>query len=82
MREIPSVRRQWKMFKQQLAEAGLDRRDLVLAQAAFYAGVRVTWKILGYLVDEDEPEELERLIRKKAREVYAIQGLAPRKVRH
>jgi len=82
MRDIPSVRRQWKMFKRQLAEAGLDRRELVLAQAAFYAGVRVTWKILGYLVDEEEPEELERLIRKKARGVYAIQGLAPRKRRH
>jgi hypothetical protein len=72
----------WKMFKQQLAEAGLDRRDLVLAQAAFRAGVRVTWEIFGYLVDEEESEELERLIKKKAREVYAIQGLAPRKVRH
>jgi hypothetical protein len=82
MRDIPSVRLQWKIFKRQLAEAGLDRRDLVLAQGAFYAGVRLTWKIPGYLVDEEEPEELERLIRKKAREVYAIQGLAPRKPRH
>jgi len=83
MREIPSLRRLWKSYKRELISLGeLDRRDLVLAQAAFYTGVRITWKLLGYLVEDDDPEELERLIRKKAREVYAIQGLAPRKVRH
>jgi hypothetical protein len=55
---------------------------LILAQSAFYTGARVTWKVLGYLAEDDEPEALIRLIEKRAREVYAIQGYAPRKRRH
>lgn len=83
MREIPSLRRLWKSYKRELiALRELDRRDLVLAQNAFYTGVRITWKLLGYLVEDDEPEALERLIRRRAREVYALQGFAPRKRRH
>lgn len=83
MREIPSLRRLWKGYKRELMKMGeLDRRDPVLAQAAFYTGVRVTWKILGYLVEDDKPEELERLIRTQARRVFAIQGYVPRKRRH
>jgi hypothetical protein len=83
MREIPSVRRQWKWFKTELMkEPDLSPRELVLAHVAFFTGVRVTWKILGYLVEDDEPEELMRLITKHARQVFAIQGCVPRKRRH
>ena len=63
MRDVPSVRRLWKPYKQRMMEwPDIDRRDLIFAQGAFYAGVRVSWKILGYLVEDGEPEELERLI--------------------
>jgi hypothetical protein len=83
MRDYPSTRQLWKRFRQILVEdGGFDRRDLVLAQEAFYAGVRVMWKVLGHLAEDDEPEELVRPIEKPARQVFAIQGLAPRKRRH
>ena len=83
MRHAPSLRRMWRMYKEVLTESrGYDRRDLVLAQGAFYAAARVTWKVLGYLAEDDEPEALMRLIEKRARQVFAIQGMAPRKRRH
>jgi hypothetical protein len=35
-----SLRRLWTIYKRILAEEGLGRRDLIFAQAAFYAGAR------------------------------------------
>lgn len=49
-----------------------DRRDLIVAQSAFYTGARATWKVLGYLAEDDEPDELIRLIEKRARQLPAV----------
>jgi hypothetical protein len=66
MSEVPSTRRLWTMYKQVLMEDGFfGRRDLILAQGAFYAGVRATWKVLGHLAEDEEPEALLRLIEKR-----------------
>jgi hypothetical protein len=39
MTSTPSLRSLWTMYKNLLIEEGMSRRDKVLAQAAFYAGV-------------------------------------------
>jgi hypothetical protein len=70
------------MYKRVLAEDGLSKRELVFAQAAFYAGARSTLKVLGYLLEWDDEDELHRTIERHARQIKAIQGLRPRARRH
>jgi hypothetical protein len=77
-----SLRRLWTMYKRVLAEDGFSRRELVFAQAAFYAGARSTLKVLGYLLEWDDEDELHRTIERHARQIKAIQGLRPRARRH
>jgi|HubBroStandDraft_4_1064222.scaffolds.fasta_scaffold319465_2 hypothetical protein len=77
-----SLWRLWSMYKKLLVEDGLSRRDLVLAQAAFYAGARATLKVLNHLLEHDEDEELRRTIQRHGRQIKALQGLRPRARRH
>jgi hypothetical protein len=53
-----------------------------LPQAAFYAGARSTFKVLDYLLERDDDEEVHKTIRRQARLIKAIQGLRPRARRH
>ncbi|MFZ1905196.1 MAG: hypothetical protein WAU56_07375 [Steroidobacteraceae bacterium] len=82
MPSTPSLRRLWSLYKKLLAEEGLTRRELVLAQNAFYAGARAILKVLGYLVERGDMDEVERVIHRHARTIRALRGLAPRKRRH
>jgi hypothetical protein len=56
----PSLRRLWTMYKRVLAEDGFGKRDLVFAQAAFYAGARSTLTVLNYVLEHGD--ELHRMI--------------------
>jgi hypothetical protein len=78
----PSLRRLWSMYKKLLVADGLSRRDQVLAQAAFYSGARGVLKVLGYLAERGDTDELQRVVRRHARVIRALQGLAPRKRQH
>jgi len=79
----PSLRRLWTLYKQTLAESGeYDRRDLVIAQGAFYAAARATYKLLGQLVERGQTDELTRLITRQANQVKAIQKSSRRKQPH
>jgi hypothetical protein len=82
MNSTPSLRRLWTMYKKLLAEDGFGKRDLVLAQNAFYTGARSVLKMLGYLAERGDMDELERVVHRHARTIRTIQGLAPRKRRH
>ena len=71
------------MYKKLLLEGGgLSRREQVLAHAAFYTGARGVLKVLGYLAERGDMDELERVVRRHARTIRTLQGLAPRKRRH
>jgi hypothetical protein len=70
------------MYKKLLVEDGMSRRDQVLAQAAFYSGARGVLKVLGYLVEAGDLDELQRVIGQHARTIRVLQGLAPKKRRH
>jgi hypothetical protein len=78
----PSLRRMWTMYKKLLVEDGMSRRDQVLAQAAFYSGARCVLKVMVYLVEGGALDELQLVIRRHARTIRVLQGLAPRKRRH
>ena len=52
MAATPSLRRLCTMFKALLAtEEDIDRRELVLAQNAFYTGARAVLKVQAYLLE-------------------------------
>lgn len=70
------------MYKKLLVEDGIGRRDQVLAQAAFCSGARCVLKVMGYLVEGGEIDELQRVISRHARTIRVLQGMAPRKRRH
>jgi hypothetical protein len=70
------------MYKKLLVEDGLSRRDQVLAQGAFYAGARGVLKVLAYLLERGDDEELRRTIQRQGRQIKALQGLRPRARRH
>lgn len=77
-----SLRRLWTMYKQILADGGMRKRDLILAQNAFYSGARSVLQVLGHLAEHDEYEELHRAIKGQRRQIKALQGLRPRSRRH
>jgi ribosomal protein S15P/S13E len=65
-----------------LAADGLGKRDLIFAQAAFYAGERATLKVLNHLLEHGKDEELRRTLQRHGRQIKALQGLRPRARRH
>jgi hypothetical protein len=77
-----SLRRLWTMYKRLLADDGLGKRDLIFAQAAFYAGARSTLKVLNHLLEHGQDDELRRTIQRQGRQIKALQGLRPRARRH
>lgn len=78
----PSLRLLWTMYKRVLVEGGFGKRDLVFAQAAFYAGARSTFKVLDYLLERGDDAEVRKTIQRQGRQIKAIQGLRPRARRH
>ena len=83
MTSTPSLRRMWTMYKRLLAEDDdISPRDLVLAQEAFYSGARGVLKMLDFLIEHGELEELQRVIRRHGRTIRRLQGVPPRKRRH
>jgi hypothetical protein len=60
----------------------MSRRDQVFAQSAFYSGARCVLKVLGYLAEGGELDELQCVVSRHARTIRVLQGQAPRKRRH
>jgi hypothetical protein len=82
MSSTPSLRRMWTIYKKILVEDGASRRDQVLAQGAFYSRARCVFKVLDYLVENGDVDELQRVIRRHGRTIRVLQGEQPRKRRH
>jgi hypothetical protein len=77
-----SLRRLWTIYKRLLAQDGSGKRDLVFAQTAFYAGARGVLKVLAYMIEQGEDEELRKRVERQGRQIRALQGLRPRARRH
>lgn len=77
-----SLRRLWTIYKNIHADDGMTKRDLILAQHSFYSGARGVLKVLDYLLEWGDDEEVRKTIERQGRQIKAIQGLRPRARRH
>jgi hypothetical protein len=73
-----SLRQLWTIYKKILANDGMSKRDLILAQHSFYNGAHGVLKVLDYMFDHGEDDEVRQTVRRQARLIKAIQGLRPR----
>jgi hypothetical protein len=70
MSYTPSLRQLWRLYKAILARSeDVDRRDLMLAQDAFYAGARAVLKVQAYLLERGRYDELHAMIEKHGRQI-------------
>jgi len=68
-----SLRHLWTTCKRIAVEAGSSKRDLIQTQLAFYSGARGVLKVLAYLIERGEYEELHATIRREARQIDNLQ---------
>jgi len=54
---MPSLRRMWTMYRKLLVEDGISRCNQLLAQAAFYSGVRCVPKVLQHRLERGQDDE-------------------------
>ena len=77
-----SLRRLWTIYKRTVVEPGATRRDLLRAQLAFYSGARGVLKVLRYLIERGEYEELHATIKRHGRRIEKIEFGRQRTRRH
>jgi hypothetical protein len=78
-----SLRRLWTLYKAvAMAHGTRSRRDLMLLQDAFYGGARGVLKVLAYMIEQGEQDEILGVIERHGRQINRIQGLRPRARRH
>ena len=53
---------------------GLTPRERINAQLAFYSGARGVLRVLAYLMEHGQYEELHATIRRQARQIERIRG--------
>jgi 16S rRNA U516 pseudouridylate synthase RsuA-like enzyme len=70
------------MYKKILADDGMGKRDLILAQLSFYSGARGVLKVLAYMLGQGEDHALRRVIEHQGRQINRIQRRRPRARRH
>jgi DNA invertase Pin-like site-specific DNA recombinase len=59
-----------------------NKRDLILGQDSFYSGARGVLKVLAFMLEQGEDDELGRVIERQRRQINRIQGRRPRPRRH
>jgi hypothetical protein len=72
-----SVRCLWIIYKRTAIKAGLSRREQVSTQLAFYSGARGVLKVLAYLMERGDYEELHATIKWEGRQIERIQSRRP-----
>jgi hypothetical protein len=73
-----SLRRLWIIYKRTALKQGLSKRDLANAQLAFYSGARGVLKVLAYLIEHGDYEELHETIKRHGRQIERIRSRRPR----
>jgi hypothetical protein len=63
-------------------EDGCDKRDLIFAQAAFYAGALATLKVRNHLLEHGDEDAVRKTIQRQGRQIQKIQARRPRARRH
>jgi hypothetical protein len=76
-----SLRALWTVYKRTAIAQGIgsSRRDLTLANVAFYSGARGVLRVLDYMLEHGEQEKALRTIRRFGRQIKVIQGQRTRR---
>jgi hypothetical protein len=83
MASTPSLRRLWLMYKRLAASDGSHSKlDLLVAQAAFYAGARGVVRVLARLLERGDYGELHKAIKSHDRLLTKLQERQLRERRH
>jgi hypothetical protein len=79
-----SLRRLWVLYKRTAIahSTGGSKRDLVVAQVAFYSGARAVLKVLDHMSSKGDFAEVQRTIERHGRQINRLQGRNPRARRH
>jgi hypothetical protein len=76
-----SLRRPWVIYKRTAMKEGLSPRERLRTQLAFYSGARGVLRVLAYLMEHGDYEELHATIRRHARQIEKIRQ-RPSRRRH
>jgi hypothetical protein len=77
-----SLRRLWTIYKRTAVTRDLSKRDLASTQLAFYSGARGVLKVLAYLIDHGDYEELHETIKRHGRQLERMRLRRPRAKNH
>jgi hypothetical protein len=77
-----SLRRLWVIYKRTAMKEGLSARERISTQLAFYSGARGVLRVLAYVMERGEYDELHATIRRQARQIERIRGRRPGARRH
>ena len=77
-----SLRRLWIIYKRTALKGGSSQRERLNTQLAFYSGARGVLKVLAYLMERGDYEELHNTIRREGRQIDKIPARRPRPRRH
>jgi hypothetical protein len=77
-----SLRRLWVIYKRTTLKRGLSQRDRISTQLAFCSGARGVLRVLAYLMEHGNYEELHETIRRYGRQIERIHSGRPRTRRH
>ena len=79
-----SLRRLWTIYKRTAIAQGIggSKRDLALAQIAFYSGARAVLKVLDHMIAQGDLVAVQKTIEHQGRQINRLQGRSPRPRRH
>jgi endonuclease III len=77
-----SLRRLWTIYKQTAVDPRSSKRNLARTQLAFYSGARGVLKVLAFLIEHGDYEELHQTIKRHGRQIERIRYRRPRARRH
>ena len=69
-----SLRRLWTICKRTAVHPGQSKRNLARTQLPFYSGARGVLKVLAYLIERGEYEELHATIKRQGRQIDKLRS--------
>jgi hypothetical protein len=76
-----SLRQLWVIYKRTAIAHGAGARELAIAQVAFYDGARGVLKVLSFMAEHGDYEELHQTIARQGRQIRKLEARRPRERR-
>jgi hypothetical protein len=77
-----SLRRLWTIYKRTAITRALSKREMAIIQLAFYSGARGVLKVLAYLIEHGDYEQLHETIKRQGQQIERIRSRRPRAKSH